>query len=209
MSEFQDVCADWLQGCTSPGKTLFTRGPGLLPCLKADFVSDFNPLLFLCSKVGFCRSWLPRNTGQVWYAGARDWLTNTCVTTGSVQWQWVCSPVSVVSLPSMTEFLQGAFSFLGSLGEVQGRAVHYWLEKAQGGQRVLPLAAGWAPVVCPKLCCHLGGWHEFLRLCWALLLPPSHKVCRLHNWALFMRFRINASIPPSTFFASYWKKVLN
>lgn len=69
MSEFEDVYADWLQDCTSPGKTLFTGGPGLLPCLKADFVSEFNPWSFLCSEVGFCRLWLPRNTG----AGVMCW----------------------------------------------------------------------------------------------------------------------------------------
>lgn len=70
MSEFKDWFADWLQDCTSPGKTLFTWGPWVIALVKGWFcVRIQSPWPFLGSKVGFCGLWLTWSSGQA--AGPR------------------------------------------------------------------------------------------------------------------------------------------
>lgn len=117
-------------------KPCLPKAPGLLPCLKADFMSEFSPWPFLCSKVGFCRLWLSRNTRQVWGAGARHWLTNTCVTVSLLR----CVNDGIAQHDRISP--KSFFIYWCSLSEIQGRAVHYWLEKEEEGQRVLPWLLG-------------------------------------------------------------------
>lgn len=194
------VCADWLQDCTSPGKTLFTKGPWIIALLKGWFYVRIQPLAFPLLKGGF----LQVVALQKHKAGVRCWckaLTHKhlCDSEFAQMCQWWYCPAWQNCPKELFHLL--VFTWWNTrqgcallTGERRGRA--------EGAA----LAAGRDPVVCPKLCCHPCGWHEFLWPCWALLIPLSHNVCKLHNcWSLFMQFSINASIPPSTFFASCWK----
>lgn len=80
MSEFEDVDTAWLQDCTSPGKTLFTREPWIIAFLKGWFCVRIQSLLSALLQDVFLQVVARHSPGQVWGAGARGWLTNPSVT---------------------------------------------------------------------------------------------------------------------------------
>lgn len=151
MSEFEDVCAGWLQDCTSPGKTFFARGPWIIALLQGWFCVGIQSLVLPLLKGGSLQVVAHHKLARQQDTG-QGTVTHSSVTAGLVQGQWVCSPVLMMVLPSMTESLQRASPFIGSLGEIQGGLCIVTGEgtERRGRAEGLHLAAGWALVVSPS-----------------------------------------------------------
>lgn len=149
MSEFEDMCAGWLQDCTSPGKTFFARGPWIIALLQGWFCVGIQSLVLPLLKGGSLQVVAHHKLARQQDTG-QGTVTHSSVTAGLVQGQRVCSPVLMMVLPSMTESLQRASPFIGSLGEIQG-GLCILLEKGQrgeGGQRVCTWLLG-ELLLCP------------------------------------------------------------